>query len=934
MNENQIKNYSPLQLALILDKRENFCRVLIDAAPRFTLYACKKCSRCDAIKDFFANRRKLEILQMDKIRNQYGDGNKELTKNKGKKEDVRAKAVDTQVNQMTKESVLHAFESTLGLWNLDTIAVNPQQRHHYLTLNHDGDVYDLSSLWSLFPDEHYDESSSDEESDDSDKESEQEEEIVPKKAVDPEEDLRKMKRRVSRLLKQNCDLPKQKQPLLHQKRSMTRYCESWSKPIRDKISFGAPETGADLKDWKMGSGKTTGSLQDLACRPHYDKVTVVCGNTTIDYWQTEIRRTGHFLTFLERPTKIRRYAQHVVEKRWAQPFFEESKSSGSEDKEGLRAKLSRKERIKVRSEIFSPKSLFHPESRNGIAYSTVYDVVGYQEFTRLSGDAISYDTSSDSEEENVNKKRTRVATTKLSRKSRRLSKKIRESDSDEETSEYEDKPELRALGRHLTEQSDDEEDFNISIESDPECSRLAAIVDEPQRFRNGTQGMKVGLCALQKNYGTLILTTGTVFVNDTNDVGGISCLFGAPVPEKGTTEEETQKKMPVEDFARLIAGRVNYYDMQVHNPALYKKCFPTQEEVIVKVPLTWKQTFLYLMAESQKVKFMGRTFQTSKSNSYGMRTLMICNKPEDCSPEDSPKMQAIKEKIMALNKWPQVVYCNLVESGAETIHNMLNGVEMPKKESKSPRKEGPNLTDLINAEQDEDAKQYMAALADSDDGHAEDKQNQEEEDDEEKAITGIRAALLTGKTPTFERQKIVDAFSSGRYDLLTLTDVGSIAIDLRGGAQGLHLSTPPVNEATAKQIIARIIRYLSHANCDSKHVIVYRYLACFPDVKTFHDKDYKNQIKDLQEAVYEAISLRKSKDASSEKIEQEVPLDELAEAMIEYIKKTKYTTEEDIYQRSLEKTKRLAPYSKVVNAADLFESVDCFAERSIVEEVK
>lgn len=834
--------------------------ILVDAAPSFALKCKKGCERCQHIVDYFEARRTLETDRKAQLAEKHGFP--------ADPEVPRAKSVRKQVSLMAKEVLLAAWESTMGRW---TFRVEPSSEHHRLILN---DEHDLTELWNLFPDE---------------KEG---------KPADPV----LVRKRVFSRLKKHTELPEQKVPLPNQRRNMVRYCESArAEPDESGISGGTPESGADLVLWKMGSGKTSGTLMAASCRPGFDRVTVICGLSMIDYWSREVERTGKFLTFLENPARLRYYVESVLEKRWAKPFQELKKSQGIPEKD-IRAKLDRATRLAIFRSVFSRKSPFHPDSweDGSLAFATTYEVLGYQEFVR-SRDPGSDEDSETEEPLEPKRKRPSGPSKGPVKKKERLS---REAQIDE----------LACLAKLAPR----------NLPENPEAHRRLAIVDEPQKYRNGTSDMKRALESLQADYELRILATGTLFVNDVKDAIGIVWLFDGSLEEDRIVEPE--------ELAELVRDRVSYYDMEVHHPELFKRVYPSWEQQTVTVPMSWVQTFQYMMAESLKVRFMGYTVNTPKSNHYGMRTLMICNKPEGVPPSESPKIRAVMARILEHDKWPQVCYSSLLEAGAELIHSCMEDKELALKQDPEELPEVvQDARALLEQSMAEEEDRIFRALTS---GEPQFLVEEEEEEAPAKPVpkkpsvdprlqsrpSRVRSITLTGKTKAELRQKIVDDFSSGFYDLLCITDVGSTSLDVGGGAQAMHIVTPPQNAASKGQIVARVARIHSHRGCGARHVIVYDYVSCFP-----RDQEDLEDLEKARALAYETLTKRDPAQAGPQ-LEKTVPLEDFKQAMLEYVSRARETVEQKIVRNNQEKVLRTEPYVKALLSGDRYDPIERFSD--------
>lgn len=75
--------------------------------------------------------------------------------------------------------------------------------------------------------------------------------------------------------------------------------------------------------------------------------------------------------------------------------------------------------------------------------------------------------------------------------------------------------------------------------------------------------------------------------------------------------------------------------------------------------------------------------------------------------------------------------------------------------------------------------------------------------------TKIPYGVITGDTKVSDRQKLVNAYNSGKLNVLFITKAGGEGLDLKG-TDAIILMEPTWNENNSEQIIARAIRYKSH----------------------------------------------------------------------------------------------------------------------------
>jgi len=70
----------------------------------------------------------------------------------------------------------------------------------------------------------------------------------------------------------------------------------------------------------------------------------------------------------------------------------------------------------------------------------------------------------------------------------------------------------------------------------------------------------------------------------------------------------------------------------------------------------------------------------------------------------------------------------------------------------------------------------------------------------------LKAPLITGKTPTSEREKLYSAFKSGEIKLLIVSKVGNFAIDLPDANVAIQISGTFGSRQEEAQRLGRILR--------------------------------------------------------------------------------------------------------------------------------
>jgi hypothetical protein len=292
------------------------------------------------------------------------------------------------------------------------------------------------------------------------------------------------------------------------------------------------------------------------------------------------------------------------------------------------------------------------------------------------------------------------------------------------------------------------------------------VVDEAHYFRNHTSAMQSALAAVHSAR-NLLLLSGTPLVNDASDVVGLLAL--ADTDRVGRWQEAQARGKPPPSPTKVRAfwqRNVSYFNPQRHRPNMFKRYYPTTEMSTVRVPMHWVQTLEYMRARQQRFKIGNWEIQGCRANRYNCLTRAICNAASDGS---SPKLDAVLANLARhLPEGPQLCHSSLVETGVAVLADKC-AAELPK----------------------------------------------------------ARVAMITGKTPTAERERIRKQYNTRKVDVLMISDASQFGLDLLGTV-AVHLMEPHANLATEQQTTARAIRMGSHRGCATAQVQVYKYVSVFP----------------------------------------------------------------------------------------------------------
>lgn len=220
---------------------------------------------------------------------------------------------------------------------------------------------------------------------------------------------------------------------------------------------------------------------------------------------------------------------------------------------------------------------------------------------------------------------------------------------------------------------------------------------------------------------------------------------------------------------KLLHHRVSYFDPRIHRPQMFAAHFPTATEVTVRVPMTGAQTVEYLTARSSAIRVGRLTVQTPNRNTYNCRTRAVCN-ASTFDPTVHPKLDQVVALVNAPETvWPQTVHCPHIESGVELLLEAL-----------------------------------------------------------QRTLPAHRTVgVITGKTPTAEREGMRLKYNTGKLDLLIITRASSSGLDLLKTGT-MHLVEVHDNLQEENQTKNRVARLRSHEACAVRNVHYIKYLSVFP----------------------------------------------------------------------------------------------------------
>ena len=305
-----------------------------------------------------------------------------------------------------------------------------------------------------------------------------------------------------------------------------------------------------------------------------------------------------------------------------------------------------------------------------------------------------------------------------------------------------------------------------------EMRKRVVIVDEAHHYRNMTETMKRAIRKLSctKN---LLLLTGTPLVNSAEELE----IWSSFLRRTSGGENELVNKMgslSIEDGSsakqriKHLRNKVMYFHPTMNSKMKENNSYPDIEYETVSIPMTWKQTLVYLLSQG-KCTFADTIIISGKNNNGLSLHKQVANGFKDKNDKFiSPKNEYIIDAIKHTDKYPLpfVIYSGNLETGVEDIFMKL-------------------------------------------------KQN------------NVSADIITGDTDAIKRQEIVDKYNEGKTQILLISRVGNEGINLLGTGT-LFITTRHENEESAKQTKARVVRYESHLNTKNKKVKIVDLISVFP----------------------------------------------------------------------------------------------------------
>lgn len=316
-------------------------------------------------------------------------------------------------------------------------------------------------------------------------------------------------------------------------------------------------------------------------------------------------------------------------------------------------------------------------------------------------------------------------------------------------------------------------------------------VDEAHNYKNMTDNLRPSIEALRLSSCCQLLT-GTPLTNDVRDLDYLLHLLGveeyiAPLQEgeAGYGNKQWNHAIPPNpyqtpdvliDLLQALTGKVVFYDPKLIGCAKeIKQHYPQTVEQTVYHDLHWVQVLeLFLFGSGISINVNGTKVNVGNSGGV-LRKLSIMNavvhqiEGESEKTIYSSKADTLVREIEAVGLFPQVVYSRFKA-------NLLSPLRLR-------------------------IEQHFKK----------------------------RTALLTGDTPSKDRQPLLQAYNDGKIDVLLICAVGSEGLDLNISTAALHLLEPQYNIPSENQVIGRVVRYSKKKRApDTPPVQIKRYVARFP----------------------------------------------------------------------------------------------------------
>jgi Helicase conserved C-terminal domain len=284
----------------------------------------------------------------------------------------------------------------------------------------------------------------------------------------------------------------------------------------------------------------------------------------------------------------------------------------------------------------------------------------------------------------------------------------------------------------------------------------------------------------------------------------------------------------------VVKGRVHYY----WNTS---KTMPEIVEEIVHVEMTGYQTMYYACCIFQTLRVGNFEIQTRpRVSAFKTIEAQICTRAVHGTIEHCPKIDVCTQRVVQnidTGSLRQAIYCHFIESLADPLMKKL------------------------------------------------------------KKIKGIAVDIIQGKTPSHERQKIIESYNCKKNDeprVIIFTDAANLGISLKRSTH-IHILDVPANKATYDQIVFRTARKGSHIK--GSKLIVVLYVSKFQPIEAWNEEQMFNDFIDTFD----------------DKRYLDVNVTDLIDAVSDRLRARNFmTVEEQRLKDMSEKASRIEPYLKVL----------------------
>ena len=319
------------------------------------------------------------------------------------------------------------------------------------------------------------------------------------------------------------------------------------------------------------------------------------------------------------------------------------------------------------------------------------------------------------------------------------------------------------------------------------------IVDEIQMFKNFTHDMLDAINTIACASNALFLS-GTPIVNGEDDLQGLMALMNEPIVKVkdvtadgirwdrnakntgggGTWASEfipTGSNWNVARVMDVMHRSVSHFSPAIHGGSDYTKFYPRTSHVTMNVRMSHLAAVHY-MERSGSLSFCapGGAMMHAKTpfnNFYNKCQIMFLNE-SDPGLGFPLKVRLIGECLRDGSiPRPCVIFTHYLEKGVDVLHGEL-------------------------------------------------------------AKYGFAPQILTGKTPTLERQSIVNDYNAGKTPVLLITKAIAVGVSFLGTASLVQMDVMD-NQESENQLKARVVRLDSHPDGHAHEVKFFKIISKFPE---------------------------------------------------------------------------------------------------------